>query len=176
MGPGRGEAPRSLRGRFEASLLRFSAALCPPWLFAWLKSFFWPRQTEDFFPSLGSERLQRRALGCLEGTEQRLCRSPGAPRRQERSGAAAAQSPCEPGRAGRENSPGLQPRCFACRDRARGARPGEEFSAGRAPGFHLLRDSPWLVFPLREKPAPSCTACRERGFLRRFGSFVPGCV
>lgn len=31
---------------------------------------------------------------------------------------------------------------------------GEEFNARRTLVFHLLRDSPWLVFSLGEKPAP----------------------
>ncbi|XP_058713322.1 uncharacterized protein LOC131588469 [Poecile atricapillus] len=49
-------------------------------------------------------------------TEQLLFGSPGPPRQQERSGATAAQSHCELGRARRENTPRLHPRCFACWD------------------------------------------------------------
>lgn len=135
MGPGRGEAPRSLRGRFEASLPRFSAALCPPRLFAWLKSFFGAGTERIFF-------LAAVRRGCS-----------GEPR-----GARRELSSCSVGarglRAGGSGAAPLQPKAPASR-----AEPGEKtargFSAAASPAGPVPAEPPWAGAQRRPSPGLS---------------------
>lgn len=165
-GPGRERLLVRCAGVLKPRCSGFRRSLCAPWFSVWLKSFFGPGK-QGIFSFLGWERLQREPRSAWGRTEQRLCRSPGAPG-QERSGAAAAQSRCEPSRAERENSPRLQRGCFTRRDRARGARLGRSLAPGEPRAF-ISSGQPRLAFSWGRSGA-TFTPWRERGFLWHFGS------